>query len=77
MQKIAKTLAFVSLFAPMGAYALGIGEIRLHSALNEALNAEIPLVTSDADELSDIRVSLASPEAFQRANIDRTYLLSL
>ena len=76
LQKIAKTLAFVSLFAPMGAYALGIGEIRLHSALNEALNAEIPLVTSDVDELSDIRVSLASPEAFQRANIDRTYLLS-
>ena len=76
MQKIAKTLAFISLFAPIGADALGIGEIRLLSALNESLNAEIPLVTSDADELSDIRVSLASPEAFQRANIDRTYLLS-
>ena len=76
VRTISKTLAVMGLFAQWDAYALGIGDIRLHSALNEALYAEIPLVTSDADELSGIRVTLASPETFARAHIERNYLLT-
>ncbi len=76
VRKISKTLALMGLFAPWGAYALGIGDIRLHSALNETLNAEIPLVTSNSDEISDIRVALASPEAFAHANIERNHQLT-
>ncbi|MFZ4702065.1 MAG: FimV/HubP family polar landmark protein, partial [Candidatus Methylumidiphilus sp.] len=76
MRKISKTLALMGFFAPWGVFALGIGDIRLNSALNEPLNAEIPLVSSGADELSDVRVKLASPEAFARANVERTYELT-
>ncbi len=76
MRKISKTLALMGLFAPWGAYALGVGEIRLHSALNEALNADIPLVISDGSELSDIRVTLAPPDAFAKANLERSYQLT-
>jgi len=76
VRKIPKTLALMSLLAPLGANALGIGDIRLHSALNQSLNAEIPLVTSGGEELSDVRVSLAPPEAFARAGIERHYSLS-
>jgi len=76
VRKISKTLALMSLLAPLGANALGIGDIRLHSALNQSLNAEIPLETSGDDELSSIRVTLASPEAFSRAGIERHYSLS-
>lgn len=76
VRKISITLALMSVFSSWGAYALGIGDIRLHSSLNEPMNAEIPLVTSDTEELSDIRVTLASPEAFARAHLDRNYLLT-
>lgn len=76
MRKISKTLALMSLLAPLGANALGIGDIKLHSALNQSLNAEIPLVTSGSDELAELRVTLASPEAFSRAGIERHYSLS-
>jgi pilus assembly protein FimV len=60
----------------LGANALGIGDIRLHSALNQSLNAEIPLVTSGGEELADVHVTLAPPEAFARAGIERHYSLS-
>lgn len=76
MRKISKTLALMSLLAPLGANALGIGDIRLHSALNQSLDAEIPLVTSGDDDISEIRVALASQEAFAKADIERHYLLS-
>ena len=76
MRKISKTLALMGLLAPMGANALGIGDIRLHSALNQSLNAEIPLVISNNEELPEIRINLASQEAFSRAGIERHYALS-
>ncbi|MGZ8218230.1 FimV/HubP family polar landmark protein [Methylomagnum sp.] len=60
----------------MGANALGVGDIRLHSALNQSLDAEIPLVLSGADSLSDVRVSLASPEAYTKAGLERHYFLT-
>jgi pilus assembly protein FimV len=40
------------------------------------LDAEIPLVLSGADSLSDVRVSLASPEAFTKAGLERHYFLT-
>jgi pilus assembly protein FimV len=76
VRKISTTLALIGLFAPWSASPLGIGEIRLQSALNQALNAEIPLVSLDVGELSDIRVTLASPEAFAHAHIERNYQLT-
>ncbi|NJD08003.1 MAG: FimV family protein [Methylococcaceae bacterium] len=80
MRKIPKSLAIMGLLtplvAPVSAGALGIGDIRLRSNLNQPLNAEIPLVTSGSDSLSDIKISLAPPEAFARAGIERQYFLS-
>ena len=76
MRKIPQTLLIMSMFAPWGAHALGIGEIIVHSSLDESLNAEIPLVTSNDEDVSDIRVTLASPEIFARAHIERSYALT-
>jgi hypothetical protein len=39
------------LILPASAFALGLGEIHLNSALNEPLNAEIELVSATPDEL--------------------------
>lgn len=76
MRKFSKTMAVMGLLTPLGASALGIGDIKLHSALNQLLNAEIPLVTSGSESLSDVRVTLAPPDAFARAGIERHYALS-
>lgn len=59
----------MTLLAPMSAHSLGVGTIKLHSALNQKLNAEIMLSLSAGEELADIKVSLASPDKFDQAGI--------
>jgi pilus assembly protein FimV len=76
VKKLPKTLAAATFLAPMGVAALGVGDIELHSALNQPLNAKIELVASRSEASSDIRVSLASPEAFRRAGVERYFYLS-
>ncbi|CAI8777034.1 pilus assembly protein FimV [Methylocaldum szegediense] len=76
MRKLSTTLAMMSLLAPMGTSALGIGDIRLRSTLNQTLSAEIPLVLSGDDSLADVKVTLASPEAFAKAGLERHYFLT-
>jgi pilus assembly protein FimV len=58
------------LLAPGAALSLGLGDIRLDSYLNQPMNAQIALSVSPG-ELETLRVELASPEAFQRAGLDR------
>lgn len=58
------------------AHAVVVGDIQLHSALNEALNADISLHRIDDAELEGLRVVLASPEAFARVGIERPYYLT-
>lgn len=58
------------------AWALGLGSIDVRTRLNEPLVAEIPIVGSNAAELAELRVRLASPEAFQRIGIDRPAILA-
>src|SRR3984957_12439298 len=61
---------------PSVSWALGLGEIHLNSALNEPLNAEIDLIAASADELTALRATLASREAFTRYGIDRPPFLA-
>ena len=58
------------------AYALGVGGIKINSALNQRLNAEIELISSVEGELDDVSVGLASPEDFRRIKLDRPYHLT-
>ncbi len=59
------------LLAPQAAFALGLGDIRLNSSLNEPMAAEIDLVAPTADELGSLSAQLASRELFQRYGLDR------
>jgi pilus assembly protein FimV len=61
---------------PSSAWALGLGEIHLNSALNEPMNAEIDLVAATPDELTALRATLADKDAFSRYGIDRPPFLS-
>jgi pilus assembly protein FimV len=73
---LTKTLALLSLLAPVNGNSLGIGDIKLHSTLNQNLDAEISLVLSAGDKASDITVNLASPDKFDEAGIPWTAFLS-
>jgi len=56
--------------------AVGLGEIRVQSALNEPLSAEIDIVGAADDELADLRAAVASRETFERYGADRPAFLS-
>jgi pilus assembly protein FimV len=52
-----------------------LGEIELNSALNQELNAEIEILSASPEDAEQLIVQLGSREAFNRAGIDRPYLL--
>lgn len=55
--------------------ALGLGDITLHSALNQPLRADIALVDAAGLEESELSVSLATADEFSRAGVDRVFFL--
>lgn len=76
VSNLTKTLAVVSLLAPASAQPLGIGDIELHSALNQNLNASIKLSLAAGENPSDISVRLAPVEKFDQAGVPWNYFLS-
>ncbi|MDD5632982.1 MAG: hypothetical protein PHI13_13275 [Methylococcales bacterium] len=76
MLNLTKAIALVSSLVPSCGYSLGIGDIKLHSALNQYLDAEISLVVSPGDKISDIKVNLAPPDKFDEAGVPWTSFLS-
>lgn len=56
--------------------ALGLGEIRLNSALNEPLDAEIPLINLGELTEAEIIAGLASNKEFENAGVDREMVLT-
>ena len=54
----------LALLSPAVTLALGLGDIHLKSSLNAPLDAEIDLVGASADDLSGLKATLASREAF-------------
>jgi len=56
-------------------WALGLGEIRLDSALNEPLRAEIELLSATSEELSALTVAMADSMTFDRYGLDRPVFL--
>jgi len=64
------------LLLPSASMALGLGEIHLKSALNAPLDAEIDVVGASAEELSGLKATLASRDAFVRYGLDYPAYLS-
>ncbi|WP_459873312.1 FimV/HubP family polar landmark protein, partial [Endothiovibrio diazotrophicus] len=77
MRNLVLAAAAFAVSTPAGLYALGLGEIKLHSALNQPLNAEIELLSVRKQDLPSLQVALAPEDAFGRAGIDRSHLLTL
>lgn len=65
------TLASGALLQPGMAAAIGLGEITLHSALNQPLRADIQVVAPGDLSSHEVTVRLASPDAYARAGVER------
>jgi pilus assembly protein FimV len=71
MSKLKVILALAVAALPLTANALGLGEIKLNSALNDRFNADIPVVGATSDELDSLDVKLAALAQFSHAGLDR------
>ena len=61
IRKLSLAVAVAAALGPFNAQALGLGDIKVKSALNQVLNADIALYSVAEGELPDVRVKLASP----------------
>ncbi|MDB6086706.1 MAG: hypothetical protein JWN43_4587, partial [Gammaproteobacteria bacterium] len=69
-------LLMLAMALPGAARALGLGEIRVDSALNEPLSAQIDIVGATRDELMALTAKVASREVFQRYGAERPSFLA-
>lgn len=70
VRKLFIVLVTLAMLSPVAAFALGFGNIKLDSALNERLDANIAIISPTPQDISNLKVQLASHEAFQQAGID-------
>jgi FimV-like protein len=70
---VAAAICSAAMFYSTLASALGMGDITLHSALNQPLDAEIELVETAGLSADDIVAKLAPAEDFARAGIERVF----
>ncbi len=61
---------------PSGVVALGLGELRTESALNQPFIAEIDLIDADPNELDTVKATLATDEEFDKAGAERYFYLT-
>ena len=72
MQRLLRpTILTLSLTVPPASMALGLGDIRVDSALHQPLVAQIELLGAADDELGRLSAAIASDDLFQRYNLER------
>ncbi len=76
LRKFSAVIAMLALLVPLSADALGLGQLRVNSALTEPLDAEIVLLSVGQDEADSITARLASAEAFTQVGLERPFSLS-
>ncbi|WP_434002673.1 FimV/HubP family polar landmark protein [Endozoicomonas sp.] len=76
LQKLVAAMAISGALGSGLANALGLGEVRLNSALNQPLDAEIELLQVRELTRNEILPNLAGRADFQRAGLDRPFSLT-
>ena len=76
IRKLSLAMAVAAALNPLNAYALGLGDIEVKSALNQTLNAHIQLHSLAEGELSGVVVKLASPADFSKSGLERPFSLT-
>lgn len=62
--------------ACLSAHALGLGELNVASNLNQRFTGVIPLSEINSEDLETVTVTLAPPDAYDRAGLDRSDFLN-
>ena len=65
-----------ALLSPTALFALGLGELRVNSALNQPFDAEIEIASANQEELNSIRAVMANDDTFKRSGLDRPAFIS-
>ncbi|MCZ6560515.1 MAG: hypothetical protein O6931_06475 [Gammaproteobacteria bacterium] len=76
VRKLAFSVWLTLLIIPFSAQGLGLGEITLHSALNQPLDADIELLSVESGDLVTLVATMASADLFARYGLDRAAFLS-
>ena len=76
LRKLALSLAIAGALGTSNANALGLGEIRITSALNEPLQAEIQLLQMRQVDPQQIQPRMANVDEFALAGIEKLRFLS-
>ncbi len=74
---IGRLLAALLVLVSADTWAVGLGKMRVLSALDQPLEAEIELLSTTPAELNTLEVGLGSRSDFTRAGVERSSLLSL
>ena len=76
LRRLCPSLLALAISLPGSADALGLGDIRVESALNEPLSVQIDIVGATDQELIELRAGIASRETFRRLGAERAAFLS-
>lgn len=76
LRKLALSLALAGALSSSNSYALGLGDIKINSALNEPLNAEIQLLEARKLNPLQIQPRMADIDEYVLAGIDKQRFLS-
>jgi pilus assembly protein FimV len=74
-RKLAIAAAMLCLSATSHVFAIGLGDIKIQSALNAPLDAVIQLTSASKQELDELKIAIAPRESFQKMGIPRTAIL--
>ncbi len=75
-RKLALGSALIATWWCVQAFALGLGDITVHSALNEKLNADIELLETRGMSEGEIVAKLGTADDFKRVGIERFFFLT-
>jgi len=76
LRRLYPSLLALAMSLPGSADALGLGDIRVESALNEPLSAQIDIVGATDQELIELRAEVANQQTFLRYGAERAAFLS-
>ncbi|MDN5863918.1 MAG: hypothetical protein L0I62_01685 [Gammaproteobacteria bacterium] len=74
----AGVILMLAITLPGSAWALGLGQIQSDTHIGQTLEARIPILVNNQNNLQGLRVGLASPDAYKRAGLELSdYLYTL
>jgi len=76
MRKLAMAMVVSGALGSSFASAMGLGEIKMNSALNQPLDAEVMLLNVGGLSENEILPNLASHQDFSRAGVERVFFLT-